>query len=81
MTGTPRHPARSQEPLVGTPAGRPRVPPLDAALRPRLAAFLLRRYLRDVVVQAAGPDRHRPAVSPLQSPADAQAAPIHRHTR
>ncbi|MFJ9643004.1 hypothetical protein [Streptomyces sp. NPDC101206] len=79
MTCTPRHrPAHVQPPADNT--GRPRVPPLNAASRPRLARFLLRRYLRAAVVKAAGPDRPRLRLAP--PPRDtAPSAPAHRHTR
>ncbi|MET9958145.1 hypothetical protein ABZ128_03505 [Streptomyces sp. NPDC006326] len=71
MTRTPR-------PSTDFPRNRRRVPPLDAASRPRLARFLLRRYLRSAVVKAAGPDRPRPERLPR---ADAPAALNPRRTR
>ncbi|MGE7384241.1 hypothetical protein ACQKM2_01890 [Streptomyces sp. NPDC004126] len=71
MTRTPR-------PSTGIPRNRRRVPPLDAASRPRLARFLLRRYLRAAVVKAAGSDLPRPERPPR---ATAPAALNHRRTR
>lgn len=75
----PRQTNRPQ-PSADAPGGRPRVPLLSAARRPVLARFLLRRYLRAVVVKAAGTDRPRPAMSP-PCHVGAPAASIHRHTR
>ncbi|RSS81748.1 hypothetical protein [Streptomyces sp. WAC06614] len=77
MTHPQHRPTHAQ--LAADSTGhRQRVPPLSAASRPRLARFLLRRYLRTAVVKAAGPDR--PRLAP-QTRADPPAAPIHRHTR
>ncbi|MCM1969460.1 hypothetical protein [Streptomyces sp. G1] len=78
MTFTPRHHPAHAQPSVGSAGHRLRVPPLNAASRPRLARFLLRRYLRAAVVKAAGPDRPRLAPPPPTAP---PAASIHRHTR
>ncbi|MGM9381411.1 hypothetical protein [Streptomyces antibioticus] len=78
MTFTPRHRPAHAQPTAGSTGNRLRVPPLNAASRPRLARFLLRRYLRAAVVKAAGPDRPRLAPPPR---ADLPAAPTHRHTR
>ncbi|MFB7464719.1 MULTISPECIES: hypothetical protein [Streptomyces] len=78
MTFTPRHHPAHAQPSVGSTGHRPRVPPLNAATRPRLARFLLRRYLRAAVVKAAGPDRPRLAPPPRTAP---PAASIHRQPR
>lgn len=77
MTHTLRHRPTHAQPSTGNTGNRPRVPPLNAASRPRLARFLLRRYLRAAVVKAAGPDRPRLAPPPRT---DAPAALAHRHT-
>ncbi|MCX5302873.1 hypothetical protein OG304_05345 [Streptomyces sp. NBC_00160] len=78
MTHTLRHRPTHAQPTADSTGKRPRVPPLNAASRPRLARFLLRRYLRTAVVKAAGPDRPRLAPPPR---ADPPTAPTHRHTR
>ncbi|MFD5877512.1 hypothetical protein [Streptomyces yangpuensis] len=78
MTSTPRHRPAHAQPSADSAGRRPRVPPLNAASRPRLARFLLRRYLRTAVVKAAGLDRPQLAPPPR---ADLPAAPTHRHTR
>ncbi|GGP98996.1 hypothetical protein GCM10010215_25890 [Streptomyces virginiae] len=78
MTHTLRHRPTHAKPTADSTGNRPRVPPLNAASRPRLARFLLRRYLRSAVVKAAGPDRPRLAPPPR---AERPAAPTHRHTR
>ncbi|MFB7171895.1 hypothetical protein ACFCYM_13845 [Streptomyces sp. NPDC056254] len=77
MTHTPRHRPTHAQPTADSTGHRPRVPPLNAASRPRLARFLLRRYLRTAVVKAAGPDRPRTTPPPRT---DLPAAPTHRHT-
>ncbi|WP_332757634.1 hypothetical protein [Streptomyces sp. MT206] len=78
MIHTSRHRPAHAQPTADNTGHRPRVPPLNAASRPRLARFLLRRYLRAAVVKAAGPDRHRLAPPPRDT---APPAPAHRHTR
>lgn len=78
MTHTLRHRPTRAQPTADSTGNRPRVPPLNAASSPRLARFLLRRYLRTAVVKAAGPDRPQLAPPPR---ADLPAAPTHRHTR
>ncbi|MEV7169297.1 hypothetical protein AB0O18_06360 [Streptomyces sp. NPDC093224] len=77
MTHSQHRPTHTQL-AAGSTGHRPRVPPLSTASRPRLARFLLRRYLRTAVVKAAGPDRPRFAPPPR---ADQPSASIHRHTR
>ncbi|MFF3860073.1 hypothetical protein [Streptomyces sp. NPDC002209] len=77
MTHTLRHRPTRAQPTADITANRPRVPPLNAASRPRLARFLLRRYLRAAVVKAAGPDRPRLAPPPRTAP---PSTSIHRHT-
>ncbi|MET9373992.1 hypothetical protein ABZX98_07560 [Streptomyces sp. NPDC002992] len=64
--------------MTPDPCTRSSVPPLDAARRPRLAVFLLRRYLRAAVIKAGGgPDR-----SPAAPVASAGTpAPVHRRSR
>ncbi|MFF1782071.1 hypothetical protein [Streptomyces virginiae] len=78
MTQILRHRPTHAQPTADSTGKRPRVPPLNAASRPRLARFLLRRYLRAAVVKAAGPDRRRLAPPPR---AELPAAPTHRHAR
>ncbi|MFC0844743.1 hypothetical protein ACFH04_13645 [Streptomyces noboritoensis] len=74
----PDHPL---EPAANTPT-TPRVPPLDSSRVPRLARFLLRRYLRTAAVTSERPHQVRtrtPPPAPFHS--DALAAYLHRHTR
>ncbi|MGW6986847.1 hypothetical protein [Streptomyces sp. NPDC054946] len=78
MTSTHRHRPAHAQPAASSTGHRPRVPPLNAASRPRLARFLLRRYLRAAVVMAAGPDRPQLAPPPR---ATLPPSPAHRHTR
>lgn len=78
MTVAPRHRPAHAQPSADNTGHRPHVPPLNAASRPRLARFLLRRYLRAAVVKASGPDRPQPAPPPRTNP---PAAPTHRHAR
>ncbi|MEU8495229.1 hypothetical protein AB0940_01005 [Streptomyces sp. NPDC006656] len=78
MTHTPRHHPAHAQPTADNTGHRTRVPPLNAASRPRLARFLLRRYLRAAVVKAAGPERPRLEPPPRDT---APPAPAHRHTR
>ncbi|MFJ2592238.1 hypothetical protein [Streptomyces erythrochromogenes] len=77
MTHTLRHRPTHAQPSAGNTGNRPRVPPLNAACRPRLARFLLRRYLRAAVVKAAGPDRPRIEPPPRDT---APPTATHRHT-
>ncbi|MFG2335493.1 hypothetical protein [Streptomyces yangpuensis] len=74
----PQHRLTQTQLVADSTGHRQRVPPLNATSRPRLARFLLRRYLRTAVVKAAGPDRPRLAPPPCSGP---RAAAIHRHTR
>lgn len=82
MTHTrPSAPDRIPEPAANIPS-TPRVPPLDSSRVPRLARFLLRRYLRTATVTTARPHQTRtgtPPPAPFNS--DTLASHPHRHTR